>query len=109
MRSAVAKQHGLDEALVAQIASTEPALSGAQLVALELADALMIDPAGASSELRERLARHYTREQVIELALDVMKWSYQKVPVALGTDVEIVPGVLTDLVFDDAGRWVTPS
>lgn len=95
--------------LVAQVASTEPELGDAQLAALELADALMIDPGGASPELRARLARHFTRGQIIELALDVMKWSYQKVPVALGTDDEIVPGQLTDLVFDDAGRWVTPS
>lgn len=30
-----------------------------------------------------------------------MKWSYQKVPVALGTNDEVKPGRLTDLAFDD--------
>ncbi len=94
--------------LVAQVASSEPALTEAQLVALELADILMVDPAGATADLRTRLAAHFTSDQVIELALDVMKWSYQKVPVALGTDVEVVPGELTDLVFDVDGRWVVP-
>jgi hypothetical protein len=68
----------------------------------------MTDPAGVSADLRERLARHFSREQIIELALDVMKWSYQKVPVALGLDAEVVPGELTDLVFDPEGRWVPP-
>jgi hypothetical protein len=88
------------------VSAIEPSLTDAQLVALELADTLMIDPAGATDDLRRRLASHFTRDQVIELALDVMKWSYQKVPVALGTDVEVVPGELTDLVFDAEGRWI---
>ena len=33
-----------------------------------------------------------------------MKWNYQKVAVALGTDDEVTPGQLTDLVFDADGR-----
>jgi hypothetical protein len=69
----------------------------------------MADPADISDELRTRLTRHYSRDQRIELALDVMKWSYQKVAVALGVDREVVPGELTDLVFDDDGNWVRPS
>ena len=74
-----------------------------------MADALMTDPAGISTELTTRLNAHFTRDQLIELALDVMKWSYQKVPVALGTDAEVVPGQLTDLSFDADGRWIRPS
>ena len=69
----------------------------------------MTDPAGATPDFRARLAAHFSRDQVIELALDVMKWSYQKVPVALGTDVEVVPGELTDLAFDADGRWIARS
>jgi hypothetical protein len=69
----------------------------------------MTDPAGISPGLRGRLERHYTTEQRIELALDVMKWSYQKVAVALGVDREVVPDQLTDLVFDNNGHWVRPS
>lgn len=63
----------------------------------------MTQPGGISAALRDELARHYRPEQVLELTLDVMKWSYQKVSVALGTDAEVVPGRLTDLAFDDAG------
>lgn len=53
--------------------------------------------------LRDDLARCYRPEQVLELTLDVMKWSYQKVPVALRTDDEVAPGTLTDLWFDSDG------
>ena len=109
MRSAVAKQHGLDERLVGQLSATDPDLTDAQIAAVDFATALMTDPAGISAELRTRLHRHYSREQLIELALDVMKWSYQKVAVALGVDREVVPGQLTDLVFDDDGNWVRPT
>ena len=109
MRSAVAKQHGLDEDLVGQLRAPDPTLTDAQLVAIEFAKALMTDPAGISVELRNRLRALYSTEQLIELALDVMKWSYQKVPVALGVDREVHPGQLTDLVFDDNGNWVRPT
>ena len=78
-------------------------------MAVEFAEALMADPAGISVDLRTRLRTQYSTEQITELALDVMKWSYQKVAVALGVDREVVPGELTDLVFDDAGNWVRPA
>ena len=38
-----------------------------------------------------------------------MKWNYQKISVALGTDDEVRPGELTDLVFDAEGDWQRPS
>lgn len=63
----------------------------------------MTQPAGISVALREELARHYRPEELLELTLDVMKWNYQKVPVALGTDEHITPGRLTDLAFDADG------
>ena len=92
-----------------ELGATEPALTGAQLVAIEFAWSLMADPAGISDDLRDRLRAHYSNEQIIELSLDVMKWSYQKVAVALGVDREVVPGKLTDLEFDDEGNWVRPA
>lgn len=69
---------------------------------------MIADPAGITADLRDRLNAHYTSEQITELALDVMKWSYQKFAVALGLDRAIVDGELTDLVFDDEGHWVRP-
>ena len=84
-------------------------LTQAQQVALELADQLMTHPGRVPDGLRERLHEHFSREQIIELTLDVMKWNYQKIPVALATDREVVPGELADLVFDADGHWVRPG
>ena len=63
----------------------------------------MTQPSSISADLREELLRHFRPEEVLELTLDVMKWSYQKVAVALGTDAEVTPGRLTDLAFDEDG------
>ena len=78
-------------------------------VALRYADAIMTQPRLIDHELRDDLHHHFTTEQIIELTVDVMKWNYQKIPVALGTDVEVRPGELTPLVFDDGGHWVRPG
>ena len=109
MRSAVAKQHGLDETLVDQLAQPEPDLTPAQQAAVDFASAMMADPAGIGDELRGRLHEHFSPEQITELALDVMKWSYQKFAVALGLDRAIAEDRLTDLVFDADGHWVRPT
>ena len=109
MRSAVAKQNGLDETLVSQLGRTDPDLTAAQIAATDFATAMMSDPGGISDDLSGRLNEHFTTEQITELALDVMKWSYQKFAVALGVDRPIVDGKLTDLVFDDDGNWVRPT
>ena len=60
---------------------------------------------GRSGQLEAFVAR----APLVELTLDVMKWNYQKVPVALGTDPEVVPGELTELVFDRDGHWMRPG
>lgn len=70
-----------------------------QQVAVRLADALLSQPGSLPVELREDVHAHYSPEQVLELVLDVLKWSYQKVAVALATDAEVAPGRLTDLAF----------
>lgn len=77
--------------------------------ALRLADALMTQPGQIDGALRDELALHFTRDQIIELTVDVMKWNYQKVSVALGVDAEVRPGELVDLIFDQDGHWVRPS
>ena len=95
--------------MVGQLGATDPGLTDAQIAAVDFARAVMDDPAGITAELRDRVRRYYSAEQIIELSLDVMKWSYQKVAVALGVDREVVPGELTDLVYDDPGNWVRPA
>ena len=69
----------------------------------------MTRPGDLSDADLATLREHFTESQMVELTLDVMKWNYQKVSVATGTDVEIVPGELPDLIFDENGHWVRPG
>ena len=73
-------------------------------VALRVADAMMTQPGSITPELRRTAYEHFTREELLEMTLDVMKWNYQKVPVALGIDAEVRPGQLAELRFDASGR-----
>ena len=107
---AVAKQEGLDEPTIEKVKAYEASdLSERQKVALRFADAIMTQPGQIDEELRSGLFTHFTREQIIELTVDVMKWNYQKIPVALRNDVEVRQGELTPLIFDEQGNWVKPS
>lgn len=67
---------------------------------------MMTQPGEISPVLATQLHSHFTDEQILELTLDVMKWNYQKVAVALGIDDEIKPGELIDLVYDGEGNWI---
>ena len=66
----------------------------------------MSQPGELSSDVVTELRRHFSPGELLELTLDVMKWNYQKVPVALGTDDEARPGELSDLAFDASGNAV---
>jgi hypothetical protein len=66
----------------------------------------MSHPGDVSPAVVAELRSHYTPRELLELTLDVMKWNYQKVAVALGVDQEVRPGELTDLTFDADGNWV---
>lgn len=103
---AVAKDAGLDEATIAKVDDYRGSdLSPAHKVALTLADTLMTQPGELSTELVAELRSHFTDDQMIEMTLDVMKWNYQKVSVALGLDAEVRPGELTPLAWDADGNW----
>ena len=81
-------------------------LSSRHRAALALADAEMSQPGGIPADVVTELRRHFSPAELLELTLDVMKWNYQKVPVALGIDDEVRPGELTDLAFDANGNAV---
>ena len=66
----------------------------------------MSQPGELSGDVVAELRRHFSTAELLELTLDVMKWNYQKVPVALGADDEVRPGELTDLAFDAGGNAV---
>ena len=73
--------------------------------AVAFATNLMTQPKAITQELLEELREFFSDDQLIELTLDVMKWNYQKVSVALGTDREIREGELSELHFDENGKW----
>lgn len=76
--------------------------------AIGVAMALMTRPGDLDDGRVHEAHRHFDRRELIELTLDTMKWNAQKATVALGVDVEVRAGELTDLVFDDDGNWVRP-
>jgi alkylhydroperoxidase family enzyme len=107
VRLAVARDQGLDETTIANVLERNTtALPEHQQAALDLADALMTQPSALSDSTIATLRKHFTNEQLVEITLDIMKWNAQKLPVALGTDVWLQPGELTDLVFNERGDWV---
>ena len=73
--------------------------------AVAVATQLMTQPNAITEELLMKLRSFFSDGQLIELTLDVMKWNYQKVSVALGTDREIREGELSELHFDENGKW----
>jgi alkylhydroperoxidase family enzyme len=99
---AVAK--GLDEDMTAKIARYESSdLGPAAIAALRLCDSIILAPAVvADAELAGELRRHFTEEQIAELCLHVMKWSQQKVFVALR--MEAPPAELSRLSFGADGQ-----
>lgn len=101
---AVAKQHGLEEEVVQTLFEDPESLDNAQRAAIALADALMTQPSQIDNNTITKLRAYFTEEQQVELTLDIMKWNYQKVAVAIGVDTEVQPGKLTDLHFDDDGH-----
>jgi hypothetical protein len=76
--------------------------------AIAVAMALMTRPGDLTAPSRQSAWDEFNRDELIEITLDTMKWNAQKASVALGVDVEVRPGELTDLVFDVDGNWVRP-
>jgi alkylhydroperoxidase family enzyme len=106
VRLAVARDEGLDEATVADADGPGATLTDRQRAALALADAEMSQPSGLSPDQVRELHAHFRPDELVELTLDVMKWNYQKVAVALGIDDEVRPGALSDLAFDADGHAI---
>lgn len=102
LRLADAREQGVDEATVAKLDHYEGSdLPERHKLALRLADALMTQPRDVPAQLVTDLHEAFSDEELLELTLDVMKWNYQKVPVALRTDVPFPAG--TSLAFDESG------
>ncbi len=91
VRSAVALQQGADDALLERVDDYEASdLTDAQKAALRLADVYLTAPAHTDESLRTSVAEHLSRSQVVELAVQLMGFSNDKVMVALGFDLDEV-------------------
>ena len=98
-----AAEAGFDEPMAAAVLRYEDSdLGPAAGAALRLADAITLTPGRVDDDLRGELAAHFTDEQIAEICLDVVKWSRQKVLVALRLE-EPLPDGPTALSFDADG------
>ena len=98
---------GFDETMTAKIARYETSdLGAAAIAALRLCDSIILAPAVvADGALAVELHRHFTDEQIAEICLDVVKWSRQKLLVALRLESPR-SDELTSLSFDEHGDAV---
>ncbi len=88
-RSAVALQQGVDEPMLASVDHYEQSdLSPVQKAALRLADVYLTSPADMSDAVKREVADQLSPGQVVELTLNLMGFSNDKVMVALGLDLD---------------------
>lgn len=86
-RSAKALDAGADEAMFDKTEWYEDSdLTTSYKVALRLTDAIITQPNEIGAELAAQAHEHFTPAQVIEIVIDVMRNSGQKVAVALAVD-----------------------
>jgi hypothetical protein len=99
-----ALREGLDEALAAKVDVYETSdLDDRLKAAVALTHAVILDPAAAADPaLAAQLHEHFSDEQIAELLHDIVKWSFQKVLVALRLDAPVREG-LSVLSFDAHG------
>lgn len=105
LRDQAALDNGFDESLQRQIGHYESSsLSPAQKTALRLCDAMIINPLQIDDQLSSELRQHFSPQQLVELCVDVAKWSQQKALVALRIEPPISDQHLTQLVFAKDGH-----
>lgn len=106
VRLAVDGARTVDEGTVDLVARREAdSLTPPHAAAMRLADAMMTQPGCIDDELVEELHRHFDRDELLEMSLDVMKFSHQKIKVSLGLDEPMRPdGSLVDFTIDAEGR-----
>ena len=81
------RDEGFDEAVDLAIDRYEDStLAERHKVALRLADAYLTRPGAIDEELAAEVRATFTPREIVELVLDLSKWSTQKVHVALRID-----------------------
>jgi alkylhydroperoxidase family enzyme len=106
LRSVDAIENGLNETLADKIDRYETSdLAERFKVALRLTDAMIANPGDIDDELFAAVHEHFSDREVVEMALDIVKWSFQKAMVA--ARLEAAPdGGIRALSFDDEGHSI---
>jgi alkylhydroperoxidase family enzyme len=107
MRRAVARPSGsgdlMDEVLAYEHSE---ALSDSQRVALRLHDAFLVRPGGLSAAARAEALEHFSRAQIVELALKFFFWSTNRPVVTLGVDAPHDENRLTSFHYGENGEYI---
>ncbi len=107
---AVVKQHHADSETVEQALTTDTSgLTDAHSLALEFADALMTRPGDLNDTTVDALRQIFTRQQLIELTLKVLKFNTQKIQVALGTHKWITEDEIDHMHWNQDGTYVVAT
>lgn len=103
-RSVRALEAGADEALFDATERYEDSdLVERQVVALRLCDAIITGPGSVEPTLADQVHRWFTSVQVVELVMDVMRNSGQKIAVALAADEPHVTSGIERFEITDRG------
>jgi hypothetical protein len=107
LRVQEALDSGFDETMYRAIADHEnsdfrPAIKAA----LRLCDAMIMHPGRIEPELSLQLHEHFSDAEIVEICVDVMKWSQQKALVALRIEPPASEEHLTQLIFGADGHPV---
>ena len=98
---------GFDETMQRKIGDYESSdFSEVTKAALRLTDAMIMHPGTIDAELRASIREHLSDAQIVEVCVDVMKWSQQKSLVATRIEAPASEEHLTQLIFDDNGHPV---
>ncbi len=98
---------GYEESMQRQLGNYESSeLSDVVKAALRLTDAMITQPGKIDAELRASIREHLSDAQIVEICVDVMKWSQQKSLVATRIEAPASEEHLTQLIFDDNGHPV---
>lgn len=107
VRTKDALDAGFDEQMQRKIGDYENGNFNPKIkAALRLCDAMITNPASMDQSLRQELSQHFSSEQIVELCVDVMKWSQQKALVAMRVEPPLSADHLTQLIFDGEGNPV---
>ena len=67
----------------------------------------MTQPGQLDERVLAELHEHFSREQLVEITLKVMKYNIQKVMVALGVDFAVAPAEVAGLAWNRDGAFVS--